>query len=109
MPSPAALSSILTGFNAEYIANLYNEFLKNPSGVDASWRAFFDTLRDDERAVLGELTGASWTAKEFKKPNAPFGGEKNSGLGRFNGHYAIDEFTRAHWITWRQSGANYPF
>lgn len=43
------------------------------------------------------------------QPNAPFGGEKNSGLGRFNGHYAIDEFTRAHWITWRQSGANYPF
>ena len=43
------------------------------------------------------------------QPNAPFGGEKNSGLGRFNGHYAIDEFTRAHWITWRQNGANYPF
>lgn len=71
--SAAALSSILTGFNAEYIANLYNEFLKNPSGVDASWRAFFDTLRDDEKAVLSELTGASWAAKEFKKPNAPFG------------------------------------
>ncbi|MEL6078747.1 aldehyde dehydrogenase family protein, partial [Stenotrophomonas maltophilia] len=25
--------------------------------------------------------------------NAPFGGEKNSGLGRFNGDWAIDEFT----------------
>jgi 2-oxoglutarate dehydrogenase E1 component len=73
MSSSAALSSILTGFNAEYIANLYSEFLKNPSGVDASWRAFFDTLRDDEKAVLGELTGASWGSKEFKKPNAPFG------------------------------------
>lgn len=73
MSSSAALSSILTGFNAEYIANLYNEFLKNPSGVDGSWRAFFDTLRDDEKAVLSELTGASWAAKEFKKPNAPFG------------------------------------
>ncbi len=73
MSSSPALASILTGFNAEYIANLYREFLKNPSGVDSSWRAFFDTLRDDERAVLGELTGASWAAKEFKKPNAPFG------------------------------------
>lgn len=73
MPSSAALSSILTGFNAEYIANLYREFLKNPAGVDSSWRSFFDTLRDDERAVLGELTGASWAAKEFKKPTAPFG------------------------------------
>lgn len=73
MSSSAALASILTGFNAEYIANLYQEFLKNPSAVDSSWRSFFDTLRDDERAVLSELTGASWAAKEFKKPNAPFG------------------------------------
>jgi 2-oxoglutarate dehydrogenase E1 component len=73
MSSSAALASILTGFNAEYIANLYSEFLKNPSGVDTSWRIFFDTLRDDERAVLAELTGASWGSKEFKKPNAPFG------------------------------------
>ncbi|MQU06914.1 aldehyde dehydrogenase family protein [Pseudomonas helleri] len=42
-------------------------------------------------------------------PNAPFGGEKNSGLGRFNGHYAIDEFTRAHWVTWQKGTHNYPF
>ncbi|WP_297845373.1 aldehyde dehydrogenase family protein [Pseudomonas sp.] len=43
------------------------------------------------------------------QPNAPFGGEKNSGLGRFNGHYALDEFTRAHWITWQPGGHHYPF
>ena len=43
------------------------------------------------------------------QPNAPFGGEKNSGLGRFNGHYALDEFTRAHWVTWQPGGHNYPF
>lgn len=43
------------------------------------------------------------------QPNAPFGGEKNSGLGRFNGHYALDEFTRAHWVTWQQGSHHYPF
>ncbi|MNT86228.1 putative aldehyde dehydrogenase YfmT [compost metagenome] len=43
------------------------------------------------------------------QPNAPFGGEKNSGLGRFNGHYALDEFTRAHWVTWRSDANQYPF
>jgi len=43
------------------------------------------------------------------QPNAPFGGEKNSGLGRFNGHYAVEEFTRAQWITWQPGGHHYPF
>ena len=31
--------------------------------------------------------------------NAPFGGEKNSGLGRFNGRWIFKEFTRTHWLT----------
>lgn len=42
------------------------------------------------------------------QPNAPFGGEKNSGLGRFNGRWAIDEFTRTHWVTWQKPHSNYP-
>ena len=33
------------------------------------------------------------------QPNAPFGGEKNSGLGRFNGRWIFEEFTRTHWLT----------
>ena len=37
------------------------------------------------------------------QPLAPFGGEKNSGLGRFNGDYLMEEFTRAHWITWQRT------
>lgn len=41
--------------------------------------------------------------------NAPFGGEKNSGLGRFNGDWAIDEFTRAQWITLQFEPRQYPF
>lgn len=43
------------------------------------------------------------------QPNAPFGGEKNSGLGRFNGDWAIEEFTRAHWITLQHQPRPYPF
>ena len=43
------------------------------------------------------------------QPNAPFGGEKNSGLGRFNGQWILEEFTRTHWITVQEQGqAHYP-
>ncbi|MNY66973.1 putative aldehyde dehydrogenase YfmT [compost metagenome] len=41
--------------------------------------------------------------------NAPFGGEKNSGLGRFNGDWAIDEFTRDHWVSVQREKRHYPF
>lgn len=41
--------------------------------------------------------------------NAPFGGEKNSGLGRFNGQWIAEEFTRLQWITVVEDGLDYPF
>jgi aldehyde dehydrogenase (NAD+) len=41
-------------------------------------------------------------------PTGPFGGEKNSGVGRFGGNWIIDEFTRAHWITIRHEKGGYP-
>ena len=28
-----------------------------------------------------------------------FGGEKESGLGRFNGHWVLDKFTTEQWIS----------
>jgi acyl-CoA reductase-like NAD-dependent aldehyde dehydrogenase len=36
------------------------------------------------------------------------GGEKNSGLGRFNSDWIIDEFTRTHWITLQHQPRPYP-
>lgn len=42
-------------------------------------------------------------------PFAPFGGEKNSGIGRFNGNWAIDAFTTDHWITVQHAPRPLPF
>jgi aldehyde dehydrogenase (NAD+) len=42
-------------------------------------------------------------------PNCPFGGEKNSGLGRYNGQWAIEEFTTVHWISVQHAPPRYPF
>ena len=40
--------------------------------------------------------------------HAPFGGEKNSGLGRFNGGWILEEFTRTHWVTVQTQARPYP-
>jgi aldehyde dehydrogenase (NAD+) len=42
-------------------------------------------------------------------PQLPFGGEKNSGLGRFGSKGMIEEFTTEHWISVQHSPAQYPF
>lgn len=41
--------------------------------------------------------------------HVPFGGEKNSGLGRFNGQWVVEEFTTQHWISVQHAPRHYPF
>ena len=44
------------------------------------------------------------------EPNAPFGGEKGSGMGRFNGQFVLEEFTRLQWVTVQHEPRDYrPF
>jgi aldehyde dehydrogenase (NAD+) len=43
------------------------------------------------------------------QPNSPFGGEKNSGFGRYGGEWIMQEFTTDHWVTARQRPRRYPF
>jgi aldehyde dehydrogenase (NAD+) len=42
-------------------------------------------------------------------PNTMFGGEKNSGLGRFNSDWIIQELTTDHWISVQEEPRIYPF
>lgn len=42
-------------------------------------------------------------------PYNPFGGEKNSGIGRFNGIWAVVAFTTDQWITVQHTPRRYPF
>lgn len=41
--------------------------------------------------------------------NSPFGGENQSGYGRFGGVWALREFTTEHWITVQEQARSYPF
>src|SRR5690606_2475525 len=70
--------------------------------------------RDRERGVrfaLGLQVGMTHVndTSVNDMPNNPFGGEKNSGIGRFNGQWVIDEFTTDHWVTVQHTPIAYPF
>lgn len=41
--------------------------------------------------------------------NSPFGGENQSGYGRFGGVWALREFTTEHWITVQEQARQYLF
>lgn len=43
------------------------------------------------------------------EPVIAFGGEKDSGLGRFGGEWALDEFTTVKWISVQETDRAYPF
>jgi acyl-CoA reductase-like NAD-dependent aldehyde dehydrogenase len=42
------------------------------------------------------------------EPHVPFGGVKNSGVGRHDGQASIDTFTELRWITLERGGRHYP-
>lgn len=70
--------------------------------------------RDRERGVqfaLGLEIGMTHVndSSVNDMPNNPFGGEKNSGIGRFNAEWVMHEFTTDHWVTVQHSQPSYAF
>jgi aldehyde dehydrogenase (NAD+) len=54
------------------------------------------------RAAFGSLEAGMTHINDISPnddPNTMFGGEKNSGLGRFNSDWIIEELTTDHWIS----------
>jgi aldehyde dehydrogenase (NAD+) len=43
------------------------------------------------------------------EPHIPFGGEKGSGLGRFNGKWSLEEFTTLKWISVQEQYRDFPY
>jgi 2-oxoglutarate dehydrogenase E1 component len=61
-----ANTSFLYGANAAYIEDLYAKYEADPAAVDAEWRAFFQSLKDEKADVVKNAQGASW-----QRPNWP--------------------------------------
>ena len=59
--------SFLFGTNADFIGELYEKYLSDPTSVDPSWQGFFSELKDDAPNIAKELRGASWDKQTNKK------------------------------------------
>jgi acyl-CoA reductase-like NAD-dependent aldehyde dehydrogenase len=92
-------------------------------GADEAVRVANDTLYGLSAAVFGrDVTRALDVASRIEsgsvhingatvqnEPQAPYGGMKQSGYGRFDGRAVIDQFTETKWVTIEQASQSYPF
>jgi len=93
------------------------------SGVEEAIQVANDTEFGLAAAVFGADTGRAFQvatridaghvhvngATVQNEAQAPYGGMKASGYGRFDGRAVINEFTELKWITIEQSDQAYPF
>ncbi len=58
-------SSFMQGHNAEYLEQLYAQYTKNPSAMDAAWAEFFKAMGDATPDVQKEAEGPSWARTDW--------------------------------------------
>ena len=57
-------TSFLSGVNSEFINQFYSDYLSDPDTLPESWKKFFDGLSEDEKIILGDLKGPSWSPEK---------------------------------------------
>ena len=64
-----ARTSFLYGGNAAYVEQLQSRYEANPASVDAEWRAFFESLKDERGDVIKNASGPSWQRPNLQHAN----------------------------------------
>ena len=57
-------TSFLAGVNSKQIEELYIQYLENPSSLTSDWRNFFQGLGDEEKNIIDNSNGPSWSRKK---------------------------------------------
>ncbi len=57
-------TSFLAGVNSKQIEELYTQYLENPSSLTSDWRNFFQGLGDEEKNIIDNSNGPSWSRKK---------------------------------------------
>ena len=60
-------TSFLSGINSEFINQFYSDYLSDPNSLPEGWKNFFDGLSEDEKLILNDINGPSWSPKKKKK------------------------------------------
>lgn len=60
------------------------------------------------RAIESGMTHVNDTTINMDM-NAPFGGEKSSGIGHYHGEVGIEEFTTTKWVSMQKEARKFPF
>src|SRR5271154_4648379 len=63
-----AETSFLYGGNAGFVEDLHARWAENPSSVEPSWRAFFESIRDKASEVVEAAAQPSWTPEPIAEP-----------------------------------------
>ena len=61
-------TSFLYGANAAFVEDLYARWQASPGSVDASWQAFFASLRDRGDEITAAAADPSWTPRRLPDP-----------------------------------------
>lgn len=78
-------SQYLDGANASYLEQMQARYAADPSSVDASWRAYFDTLAEPSENARKVAAGPSWRRADWPQD---YNGELTSAL---TGDWGPDE------------------
>ena len=57
-------TSFLSGINSEFINQFYSDYLTDPTSIPTGWKNFFDGLSEDEKLILKDLNGPSWSPEK---------------------------------------------
>jgi acyl-CoA reductase-like NAD-dependent aldehyde dehydrogenase len=100
------LVSVIAAADAEaalHIANDTEYGLSSAVITDDLQRAFDLSLRLE--AGMVHVNDSS----VYDEPHVPFGGTRNSGMGREGGHWSMEEMTETKWVTVQLGKRQFPF
>jgi aldehyde dehydrogenase (NAD+) len=100
------IAAIITAFGEKHALQLAND-----TEYGLSSAVFTRDHARGLRFALGIKAGMTHINDQTvnDSPNSPFGGEKNSGIGRYGAEWVMREFTTEHWVTVQHTPRRYPF